>query len=114
MTCRREPRAPPSPRRSIIGSNVPTKGGDYDQHSPLFYESASFFFTFSKLPTTLTYNDIKSVNFGFGTQPESPLSSNPGTPQGPASTPEPGTLALASIGLASIGWVKARRRRQAA
>ncbi|HWE39645.1 MAG TPA: XDD4 family exosortase-dependent surface protein [Isosphaeraceae bacterium] len=57
---------------------------------------------------------FSNVNFLFGTSGDGVIRGTVVPPkQPPSATPEPGTLALASIGLASIGWAKARRRRPA-
>lgn len=79
-----------------------------DQHSPLFYESATFVFSDSALTTgtQLVGSDVSKVSFGFGTGPEATIGGNLTS----VTSPEPSTFVMMGIGLVGCGLAVRRRR----
>jgi hypothetical protein len=97
---------------AIVNTNYDAPGGNggisNDQHNPLLVGPVTFTFLLSGLQGV---PEITSVNFLFGTVPDS----QPGTPGGggDVSVPEPQTLALLGLGLVSLAWMTRRKRRGA-
>jgi hypothetical protein len=116
----------------LIAANGAPNGAGFGSHAPSFVSSlpstspgaVNFFLADPSLATnSLTLRDILSVNFAFGTSPDSRSTDNTGTvtvvPSGatPATavTPEPASFTLLGIGaVAMLGYSWKRRRRSAA
>lgn len=99
---------------AIVNTDYSAPGGNggisNNQHNPLLIGPVTFTFLLSGLEGV---PEITSVNFLFGTVPDS----QPGTPGctngdcGDINVPEPQTLVLLGVGLISLGWVSRRKRR---
>src|SRR5262249_10542867 len=98
-------------KNAVVSSNV-------KRFDPYFNGTANFFLVDSRLPTSLTTADIKSLTFEFGRGPKyseagigSGITTLSGGPVEASVAPEPSTMPPASIAsLLGIGFAWRRRR----